>query len=158
MHLPDPPAFHAIFTSERPVRRIRRSACRKRRTRQGVARLRREGEHLTVSRRRSERRAFRTFSSSWPCIPTFWSEVPAGLLPSSTNEDGRQRSAPEVVPRLHMCAAGPDGPRRPDMSKSRKLAAVRWSPILFAVLLCASAAHAAETIKVGILHSLSGTM
>jgi len=44
------------------------------------------------------------------------------------------------------------------MSKSRKLAAVRWSSILIAVILGASSAHAAETIKVGILHSLSGTM
>ena len=44
------------------------------------------------------------------------------------------------------------------MSKVRKPTALNWLALLCAILAAALPARAAETIKVGILHSLSGTM
>src|SRR5437763_13816667 len=62
-----------------------------------------------------------------------------------------------MVPQLHGGLAGPTGPRRPKPMYTRKLV-LMLSSVLCAVVLGAPPARAAETIKVGILHSLSGTM
>src|SRR5213082_2658577 len=62
-----------------------------------------------------------------------------------------------MVPQLHGGLAGPTGPRRPKPMYTRKLASI-LSSVLCAALLGAPPARAADTIKVGILHSLSGTM